>query len=403
MVTTGRDMDRIRRLHQLRSFRIAAVLRLGVVALMIAALLVGTVRAEWPQQTALLALYAFLTTWALLLAFYSVRLSGLVQQLAFVFSVVDVAALTGFQLLTRGGYAPLLVMALLPILLGLDASWRRAALVLIISAMAFAVAVLRHPLIEQQLGWPETLFLFGMYVFLCCTAFVAVRVEQRHADTVAGLSAVREQLLTETMTAAETERRRVSESIHDGPLQDVLVARQELEELADSARDEHVERALASLHDASTRLREATFELHPAVLEQVGLAAAVEQLASFTARRTGIAIATDIDYPARNSIDPIVFGVARELLSNVARHSRASRASVKLGIDDHKCCLAVADNGIGIEGDAAARRLGQGHIGLASQKARVEASGGRLTIVDQPVGTHIHIELPLRREAGKPP
>jgi two-component system NarL family sensor kinase len=232
---------------------------------------------------------------------------------------------------------------------------------------------------------------------LCCIAFVAVRVEQRHARSVAGLTAVREELLTETMTASEAERRRVSESIHDGPLQDVLVARQELEELATIAPHAHVDRALACLHDASTRLREATFELHPAVLEQVGLAAAVEQLATFTARRSGIAITTDIDYPTRSTVDPILFGAARELLSNVVRHSRASQASVKLAIDDHTCCLEVADNGIGIESDAAARRLGQGHIGLASHRTRVEAAGGHFSFLDAPVGTHVRVEIPLRR------
>jgi two-component system, NarL family, sensor kinase len=161
--------------------------------------------------------------------------------------------------------------------------------------------------------------------FLCRTALVAVYVEQRHANSIAGLGALREELLAETMTASEVERRRISESIHDGPLQHLLVVRQELLELAAVAPSEQVDRALETLQDASKLLREATFELHPAVLEQVGLAAAVEQLASVTANRSGIAITTDIDYPTRTGIEPIVFGVARELLSNVVRHSQAVR------------------------------------------------------------------------------
>ncbi|WP_444511661.1 ATP-binding protein, partial [Pseudomonas aeruginosa] len=77
-------------------------------------------------------------------------------------------------------------------------------------------------------------------------------------------------------------------------------------------------------------------------------------------------------------IDPIVFGVVRELLSNVVRHSGATTASVRLGITDEKCVLDVADDGVGVTGDTMARRLGEGHIGLASHRARVDAAGGVL-------------------------
>jgi two-component system NarL family sensor kinase len=56
----------------------------------------------------------------------------------------------------------------------------------------------------------------------------------------------------------------------------------------------------------------------------------------------------------------------------------------------------VADNGIGINRDAAARRLAEGHIGLASHRTRVEAADGTMRIIDEPVGAHIRVELPLR-------
>ena len=68
----------------------------------------------------------------------------------------------------------------------------------------------------------------------------------------------------------------------------------------------------------------------------------------FTAQRSGIEISTDIDYPIRSAIDPIVFGVVGELLSNVVQHSRARHASVTLGITDDICVLDVADDGAGV-------------------------------------------------------
>jgi two-component system NarL family sensor kinase len=69
------ELDRVRRLHRLRSFRIGSVLRVGVLALVLAAIFVGTSRTEWPKQEALLAWYAFATLCAPILAFSPVRLS----------------------------------------------------------------------------------------------------------------------------------------------------------------------------------------------------------------------------------------------------------------------------------------------------------------------------------------
>ena len=281
-------------------------------------------------------------------------------------------------------------------MVALEVPSRRAAVVLACAFIAFGGYLLADPAIER-LGWVETAFLVVMYGFLCCAAFLVVYVQGRHVDEITSLSASREELLAQTMTASETERRRVSESIHDGPLQHVLVARQELLELARTSPGEELDRAAASLHDASRQLREATFELHPAVLEHVGLGAAVEQLAQFTANRSGIRITTDIDYATKNAVDDIMFGVVRELLANVVRHSRATHASVKLASARQACRLDVADNGVGMSSDVAARRLAQGHIGLACHRARVEAAGGKLTILNEPEGTHVRVEVPLRR------
>jgi two-component system NarL family sensor kinase len=119
-------------------------------------------------------------------------------------------------------------------------------------------------------------------------------------------------------------------------------------------------------------------------------------LTSDTARRSGIEISADIDYPIRNEVDPIVFGVVRELISNVAQHSQARHASVSLGISDHRCVVHVVDDGVGLSSETMVNRLGEGHIGLASHRARVDAAGGAFVFLDVPVGTHICVELPLK-------
>lgn len=402
--TSDVELTRVRKAHQLRSYRIASVLRIGVVGLMIAAMIIGTRRSEWPQQTVLIVFYGLVALCAAAFAFPPVRrriaVGGVVpigRLEPFTFTVIDVVALTGFQLLSTEGIDPLLIMTMLPVLVGLDVSSRRAAALLAFSMVVFAVAMLEDSVMIHTIKWPEAVFRFVLYAFLCCTAFLIVRIEERHTRSVAGLSALREELLAQTMTASEVLQRRIAESIHDGPLQDILAVSQELVEFdTASPGDEHVDRALAGLHAASERLRQATFELHPAVLEQVGVGAAVEQLAAFTTQRSGIEIFTDIDYPIRSAIDPIVFGVVRELLSNVVQHSQARSASVTLGITDDICVLGVADDGVGVTSETVARRLSEGHIGLASHRARVDAAGGKLVFLDTPAGTHVGVELPLR-------
>jgi two-component system NarL family sensor kinase len=399
------ELQRVRIGHQLRSYRIAAVIRIGVVGLMVAAMLIGTRRAEWSQQSVLIILYAAIALFALARSFSPLewlgrgRLVGIGRLEPFAFTVIDVVTVTVFQVLSTDGLDPLLIMMMLPIFIGLDVSSRRAAVVLACSMVGFLIAVLEDPLMQDEFGLAECMFRFALYAGLCGTAYMAVRIEERHTRAIAGLSALREELLAQTMTASDALQRRISESIHDGPLQDVLAVRQEVVELrAASPGDERVERALAGLQTASQSLRQATFELHPAVLEQAGLGAAVQELASYTQRRSGIEVSTDIDYPQRDEIDRIVFGVVRELLSNIVHHSKAKHASVTLGVTEHRCVLNVIDDGVGFDGETMARRLGEGHIGLESHRTRVDAAGGVFLFLDAPAGTHICVEIPLKSE-----
>ena len=150
------------------------------------------------------------------------------------------------------------------------------------------------------------------------------------------------------------------------------------------------------LQDTTDQMREATFELHPAVLAGAGLARALTQLAAANSARSGIDIGTDIAPTEPDPVDPMVFAVARELLSNVVRHSRATRATVRLETVDGMRRLDVVDDGTGLSADAAAERLRQGHIGLASQRARIEAAGGTMRILPVPTGAHIRVTVPLR-------
>lgn len=389
------DIEQVLRRQRLRSVQGGSLLRVGVLVIMIVAMLIAHDPARLPAKAALLGVYAVVAAAALVVAFSGAHHFGDDSALM-ALGLADVGAVFGFKLLSPGGYIPLLVMALLPRLVAGELSLRRAGAVLATSLAMFAASLLQDPVIMPRIGAWEVALIVMMYGFVCATAFLMVVFRLRNVDEMARLTASREELLAQTMTASQSERRQISEFIHDGPLQDVLAARRDVASFLKVAPDAPLEHALTSLRDASQQLREASFELHPALLDQVGLAAAVEKLVSVAATRSGIAITADIDYPDPNAIDPILFGVIRELVSNVARHSQATSATVTLAADDGIARVDVVDDGIGIAADIAARRFAEGHIGIASHRARVQAAGGALTVVDEPSGGHVRVTLPLR-------
>ena len=265
VMRSSTDLDQVRQAHRLRSLRIAAILRVAVVAVMAGATFMGTADTEWTKQSVLLGLYGVAAITAVLLAFSPAAGARMGTGTQFVLHVIDVVMVFSFQLLSTGGYIPLLVMALLPILVTLDVSLRRASGVLALSLAGFTVSMLEDPVMEPHLGWGETIFLIAIYALLCCAAWSAVYLQAHHVEEIAVLTGAREALLADTMSATEVQRREMSEAIHDGPLQDVLAARQELTTLAKTSPCQSLSRAAASLQEASQRLREATFELHPAV------------------------------------------------------------------------------------------------------------------------------------------
>ena len=135
--------------------------------------------------------------------------------------------------------------------------------------------------------------------------------------------------------------------------------------------------------ESSRLLRSTAAELHPAVLEHAGLARALRQLADSAAPAGRPAIAVQLDGwrdEFRTSVDGLLYATARELLSNVVKHADASSATVTLSHERGRACLEVADDGRGIDVEAAERSLEGGHIGLASYRARVEAAGGTLSL-----------------------
>jgi signal transduction histidine kinase len=207
----------------------------------------------------------------------------------------------------------------------------------------------------------------------------------------------RSRLLADALGAEERERRTLAEALHDHALQNLLSARHELEEAAETVAHPALDRADAAIADTIRQLRDAVFELHPYVLEEAGLKAALRSIAQQAATRADLAVQLDLRYEHRHPREPLIFSVGRELLNNVVRHANASKVSVRLieGADELR--LTVEDDGCGFPPERLTQRLADGHVGIASQRFRLEAAGGSMAIAAAPGrGTRVEIRLPAR-------
>jgi two-component system NarL family sensor kinase len=390
------DLARIRHARELGALRIVALVRIGVAAVMIIATYVG-LKPKYPAYGLVPWLYAVAAIWAAVVLFGPKARDLALARIQLTLLILDVAIVIAFEIASPdGAYVPLLALTLLPVMVVLDVSWQRAAFALVIIAATFTFEIFTDPVMQTQIGYGRSALASVVFVFLCCTVWLAVYAQSRQLDEISQLSVSRRALLADLMNASDEQRRTISEYIHDGPLQSVLTARQDISAALKKNADPDLARALEGLREATRQMREATFELHPAVLAGAGLARALTQLADATAARTGIAISTDIDPAAgQDPTDPMVFSIARELLSNVGRHSQATKATLTLEAEDGVRRLDVADNGVGMTEQQAAERLSAGHIGLASQRARIEATGGSVRLLAVPKGTHIAVTVPL--------
>jgi signal transduction histidine kinase/PAS domain-containing protein len=217
-------------------------------------------------------------------------------------------------------------------------------------------------------------------------AFLATAIERtRHETEIEALATLRGRLVAENLEAEERVRQRISEQLHDGALQDLLAARQDLVE-AEAARGEEELRAemlryaRQGVERAVKLLREAVHALHPVVLQHGGLEAAMQAAADQAARQGSFRAEVTVDPDAAGLRDELVLSVARELLANAAKHAEADVVRVTVARHDGSVLLEVTDDGRGLDPEAVAAAPMRGHIGLASLAQRVEAVGGTLDL-----------------------
>jgi signal transduction histidine kinase len=226
------------------------------------------------------------------------------------------------------------------------------------------------------------------------------RTGQLHALTVR-LNAVREE-----------EALRIARELHDelgqamtGMTMELAAVQRQLDQSLEVIPIRDVQDQLAGvrrlLDRTITSTRKICIELRPALLDQMGLLPALEAQAEEFEARTGIFC--DLMMPSEEvRLAPesalAVFRIFQEILTNIARHSGASEATVQLTMAGAKVRLEVTDNG---RGATKAELDGRSGLGLVGMRERAIAAGGEVSVEAEPGrGTRVILSLPCRENAG---
>jgi two-component system NarL family sensor kinase len=220
----------------------------------------------------------------------------------------------------------------------------------------------------------------------------AAVMRSRQASELEALAAQRGRLVAQALDAGDRERRQVADLLHDEVLQHLLFARLELGGLDGEQKD----RVQASMEEASTLLRRVIGGLHPVTLAHAGLEVALQSMASEHAARAGIIAEVNVEPGVDGVQDRLVLSLARELLTNVVKHSGATRATVRVCGSEDEVRLEVADDGCGLGADAFEAALSRGNFGLATARERVTALGGAIEVTPglDGRGTRVAVRLP---------
>jgi two-component system NarL family sensor kinase len=245
----------------------------------------------------------------------------------------------------------------------------------------------------------------GFYeaVFILSSLATAVVVGLLRSSESASRLRARE-LSRRTMQAESEVRRRVAESIHDGPVQELIG----LDMILSAARSESNGDRVANLIDEArdlvsrnvSALRDEIVELGPYAFQEMSFGTAIENCLPVWQRRYGFEVRLAIErieLPPEMAGD--LFRIAQEAVVNAGRHAQASRVELSLREVAGRIELRVADDGHGFDGNNNLSSTEPGHLGLASMRERAELMDGKLEIESSERGTRVLVLVPLKAPA----
>lgn len=257
-----------------------------------------------------------------------------------------------------------------------------------------------------------TLLWQSLVLGLIVTVVVVIRLRglERRSDeqrVFAEEAERRMRALSQQLVATqEEERRKLSRELHDQVGQMLTGLRMSLGRAERGSAGDRVTPALSDargiVDELTTMVRDLALGLRPSMLDDLGLAPALEWLGRDVTRRCGLPVSVSVDARVNDLPDAhrtCAYRVVQEALTNVVRHAKATRAEVVVKRDAGRVVIEVRDDGIGMSGGADGERAG---LGLRGLEERVKELAGSMHVGSwRGAGTTITIHLPLTEEVPR--
>ena len=244
------------------------------------------------------------------------------------------------------------------------------------------------------------------FLFTLCGQSAAAIANARLFESVQRKQCEVEELLKRVIKTTENERMRLSLELHDGPIQSIVASQYGVETIRILLGKNEMEKAEAkllsiqntlaqSIHD----LRRIVMDLHPSILGESGLAAAIQDYLSHMEKDYGI----ECHLGVRGVVSRLgpdtersVYYVVKEALTNVRKHAGAHEVQVIIEFQSDNLIIDVGDDGKGMDMTVVGEKAGMEHIGLNGMNERARMLNGSLVINSKPgEGTKVTLTVPI--------
>jgi signal transduction histidine kinase len=234
-------------------------------------------------------------------------------------------------------------------------------------------------------------------------------LEQRNAQVVQGAESLRD-LSRRMMQVQDEERRHIARELHDSAGQVLAVLGMNMGQLAQQVRQElkpAAQEILKLVQQLTQELRTMSYLLHPPLLDEIGLSAALNWYVQGVTERSQIEIRLTISenlgrLPAE--LELILFRLVQECLTNVHRHSGSKSATINVARQGDSVSLEVQDQGHGIPPERLAEIQTHGSgVGVQGMRERVRQFHGEMSIESDDTGTRIFVVLPVQANTATIP
>jgi len=219
---------------------------------------------------------------------------------------------------------------------------------------------------------------------------------------------IRGRLLERVISVQEEERERIARELHDetGQILTALMVNVELlrtePEFQSAKFQERLEEISSLLSKTMDDLHNLSLDLHPKILNELGLVPAIRWYVKNHLERWGIDFgiaATDLNHSLSAKQEMCLFRVAQEAITNVIRHAQAQQTDIEIGVDAENVYLTIKDDGKGFTIDPHSGSL---CLGLKSMEERVSFLGGQIDIKSEiGKGTEVSVNIPLKESPDR--